>query len=83
MFFFTALLPVLGYLSSAAVPAAMSTFGTVVSGVGTLHAAGGVAATLQAVGAATTTGLLAKGMLMDGVVAVAFVLRYCGAALFA
>jgi len=32
----------------AAVPLAMSTFGTVVPGVGTMHAAGGLAATLQA-----------------------------------
>ncbi|EQC28033.1 hypothetical protein SDRG_14129 [Saprolegnia diclina VS20] len=38
--------------AAAAVPWAMSTFGTVVSGVGTLHAAGGVAATLQAGSAA-------------------------------
>ena len=33
--------------ASVLVPVAMSTFGTVVSGIGTLHAAGGVAATLQ------------------------------------
>jgi len=33
-------------LSAALVPWAMATFGTVVIGVGTLHAAGGVAATL-------------------------------------
>ena len=34
------------------VPLAMSTFGTIVSGVGTIHAAGGVAATLQSTAAA-------------------------------
>lgn len=33
--------------ASVLVPVAMTTFGTVVSGIGTLHAAGGVAATLQ------------------------------------
>ncbi len=33
--------------ASVLVPIAMTTFGTVVSGIGTLHAAGGVAATLQ------------------------------------
>lgn len=36
-----------GVLSGLAVPYAMSTFGTVVSGVGTIHSAGGVAANLQ------------------------------------
>jgi hypothetical protein len=39
-----------GTLAGAAVPWAMSTFGTVVSGVGTIHtsaAAGGLAANLQ------------------------------------
>lgn len=36
-----------GALSGLAVPYAMSTFGTVVSGVGTMHAVGGVAANLQ------------------------------------
>ncbi len=35
------------YGAGALVPWAMSTFGTVVPGVGTLHAVGGVAATLQ------------------------------------
>ena len=33
--------------ASVLVPVAMTTFGTVVSGIGTLHAAGGIAATLQ------------------------------------
>lgn len=33
--------------ASAAVPPVMSFFGTVVPGVGTMHAAGGAAATLQ------------------------------------
>ncbi|TMW62251.1 hypothetical protein Poli38472_009744 [Pythium oligandrum] len=42
-----AALPLAGVAAGALVPAAMSTFGTVVPGVGTLHAAGGVAATLQ------------------------------------
>ena len=32
---------------SMLIPVAMTTFGTVVSGIGTIHAAGGVAATLQ------------------------------------
>lgn len=50
--------PVLGLISMACVPAAMSTFGTVVAGVGTFHApfvAGGVAATLQVAGGALLT----------------------------
>ena len=53
-----ALLPALGLGAAALVPTAMSTFGTVVSGVGTMHAslaAGGVAATLQASSAALIT----------------------------
>lgn len=36
------------------IPAAMASFGTIVPGVGTLHAAGGVAAILQAASAACT-----------------------------
>jgi hypothetical protein len=40
--------------AGALVPIAMSTFGTVVANVGTMHAAGGVAATLQAVSMAAT-----------------------------
>jgi hypothetical protein len=47
--------PLLGLAAGALVPAAMSTFGTVVAGVGTFHAplvAGGAAATLQATSAA-------------------------------
>lgn len=45
--------------AGALVPVAMKTFGTVVSGVGTLHAsaaAGGVAATLQSIAAASVLG---------------------------
>lgn len=36
-----------GVGASMLIPVAMTTFGTVVSGIGTIHAAGGVAATLQ------------------------------------
>ena len=36
-----------GVGASMLIPVAMSTFGTVVSGIGTIHATGGVAATLQ------------------------------------
>ncbi|OQS06903.1 hypothetical protein THRCLA_20265 [Thraustotheca clavata] len=36
-----------GAVAGAAVPVAISYFGTVIPGVGSLHAAGGVAATLQ------------------------------------
>jgi len=43
--------PVAGFF----VPYAMSAFGTVVSGVGTIHAAGGVAATLQVISASGIT----------------------------
>ncbi|KAJ0390584.1 hypothetical protein P43SY_012073 [Pythium insidiosum] len=44
------------------VPTAMSYFGTVVSGVGTIHAAGGVAATLQYTAATyATTSAAAMG----------------------
>jgi hypothetical protein len=39
---------------SLLVPVAMATFGTVVSGVGTMHVAGGVAAILQSTAAACT-----------------------------
>jgi hypothetical protein len=38
---------VTGVGASMLIPVAMTTFGTVVSGIGTIHAAGGVAATLQ------------------------------------
>lgn len=38
---------VTGVGASLLIPVAMTTFGTVVSGIGTIHAAGGVAATLQ------------------------------------
>lgn len=45
---------VAGVGASMLIPVAMTTFGTVVSGVGTIHAAGGVAATLQSTAAACT-----------------------------
>jgi hypothetical protein len=45
---------VAGLGASMLIPVAMTTFGTVVSGVGTIHAAGGVAATLQSAAAACT-----------------------------
>ena len=45
---------VAGVGASMLIPVAMTTFGTVVSGVGTMHAAGGVAATLQSTAAACT-----------------------------
>ena len=38
---------VTGVGATMLIPIAMTTFGTVVSGIGTIHAAGGVAATLQ------------------------------------
>ena len=38
------------------IPYAMSTLGTVVSGVGTLHTAGGITATLQTIAATTASG---------------------------
>ena len=43
-----------GACANMLIPVAMATFGTVVSGVGTIHAAGGVAATLQSTAAACT-----------------------------
>jgi hypothetical protein len=43
-----------GVGASLLVPVAMATFGTVVSGVGTMHVAGGIAATLQSTAAACT-----------------------------
>jgi len=45
---------VAGVGATMLIPVAMTTFGTVVSGVGTIHAAGGVAATLQSTAAACT-----------------------------
>jgi hypothetical protein len=45
---------VTGVGASMLIPVAMTTFGTVVSGIGTIHAAGGVAATLQSTAAACT-----------------------------
>jgi hypothetical protein len=59
---------VIGVVSWALVPVAMSTFGTVVVGVGTFHAplaAGGVAATLQA----TSAALLVAEVIVPHVVA--------------
>jgi hypothetical protein len=53
------LFPVIGVAAGLMVPAAMSTFGTVVAGVGTFHtplAAGGCAAVLQYSSAALVTG---------------------------
>ena len=38
---------VTGVGASMLIPVAMATFGTVISGIGTIHVAGGVAATLQ------------------------------------
>ena len=43
------------------VPAAMATFGTVVPGVGTLHAAGGIASLLQSAAAHTLTNSILLG----------------------
>jgi hypothetical protein len=45
---------VAGVGASMLIPVAMTIFGTVVSGVGTIHATGGVAATLQSTAAACT-----------------------------
>lgn len=45
----------IGLVAGALVPSAMSYFGTVVSGVGTMYAPGGVATTLQHVSAVFTT----------------------------
>jgi hypothetical protein len=63
-----AAVPVLGLTAGALVPVAMSTFGVVVLGVGTMHAslaAGGVAATLQVLSAAfaSTTATTIGGFL--------------------
>jgi hypothetical protein len=63
-----AAVPLMSMAAAAMVPAAMSTFGTVVAGVGTMHAsfaAGGVAATLQvgSVALATTEAVAAGGAL--------------------
>tara|TARA_B110000091_G_scaffold176163_1_gene190884 strand:+ start:184 stop:432 length:249 start_codon:yes stop_codon:yes gene_type:complete len=45
---------VTGVGASMLIPVAMTTFGTVISGIGTIHMAGGVAATLQSTAAACT-----------------------------
>tara|TARA_Y100000589_G_C26781642_1_gene478048 strand:- start:41 stop:286 length:246 start_codon:yes stop_codon:yes gene_type:complete len=52
---------VAGASANVLIPVAMSTFGTVVSGVGTIHVAGGLAATLQSTAAACT---LSKSILL-------------------
>jgi hypothetical protein len=52
----------LAMMLSPFIPWAMSLFGTVVSGVGTIHQAGGVAATLQA----TTTALVKPAAALVG-----------------
>lgn len=61
------LVPVVGLTAGALVAPAMTTFGTVVAGVGTIHAplaAGGVAAILQAtsVSLISTTGAVVGGL---------------------
>jgi hypothetical protein len=59
-----ALIPAIGLGAAALVPTAMSTFGTVVAGVGTIHAplaAGGCAAILQSTSAALLTTNAAAG----------------------
>lgn len=50
-----------GLTAKFLVPFAMATFGTVVPGVGTLHAAGGVASLLQCAAAHTLTNSLLLG----------------------
>ena len=45
---------VAGVGANMLIPVAMSTFGTVVAGTGTIHLAGGVAASLQSTAAACT-----------------------------
>ncbi|GAB9470281.1 hypothetical protein Gpo141_00007531 [Globisporangium polare] len=56
-----AAIPLAGMAAGATVPWAMSAFGTVVPGVGTMHAAGGVAATLQWASTAFTGGAVVCG----------------------
>lgn len=59
-----------GLVAGAAVPSAMSSFGTVVQGVGTIHQAGGVAAMLQWLSHALIgLGAVLKGGLVGGLVA--------------
>eukprot|EP00122_Pirum_gemmata_P006395 Pgem_evm1s5846 len=69
-------IPLAGLGAAALVPSAMSYFGTVISGVGTIHAAGGVAATLQTFAAfssstAAVVGGAAVGAGVGGAVVVA------------
>lgn len=54
-----AAIPLIGLAAGALVPSAMSFFGIVIPGVGTMHAPGGVAATLQHLSAVFTTGTAA------------------------
>lgn len=61
-----AVIPIVGCVAGALVPTAMSTLGTVVAGVGTMHAVGGVAATLQATSAAFITAKAATVGMMAG-----------------
>lgn len=61
--------------AGALVPWAMSTFGTVVPGVGTIHAAGGAAATLQSFAAMSAGPLVAGGVVVG---AAAGLLVYSG-----
>ena len=61
-------------VAGALVPWAMATFGTIVKGVGTIHAAGGVTATLQTVaavgvGIGTGAGVVAAGAVVGAAVA--------------
>ncbi|KAF0745286.1 hypothetical protein Ae201684P_011557 [Aphanomyces euteiches] len=60
---------VVGVTAGALVPLAMSIFGTVVSGVGTLHAAGGVAAALQVIAAKLTVASITIGAAIGAAVA--------------
>ena len=55
-----------GVAMKALVPIAMAKFGVVVSGVGTLHAPGGVAATLQAASHALTQTKVVVGVFAAG-----------------
>ena len=59
-----------GAVPSASVPVAMAMFGKVIIGTGTIHAAGGVAATLQSASAF----LLSSGGIMKGAALGAFLL---------
>ena len=60
-------------VARALVPVAMSTFGVVTNGVGTIHAAGGVAAVLQYI---STRSLIASGSTLSVPTAVISLLYY-------